>query len=372
MVHNLASQQTPEKSSFFIKNFKSMVTLSSFRDHGLEVLKGFVMMLVVMGHLTTGDFIPYENLWYENLKQSLYSFHMPLFFILSGIIFQLQINNLKKKTRPHFDFKYQYFNFIIERSKRLLLPFLIMGVVITVAKFLFQPPAALGAPPLSLQSGLLKIIYETEQSPTRFIWFLCVLYILSVILFPVGVFVKNVKSPILFVTVILFFILFFLSPHLPDIIYLNRLGRHAIFFVVGLIISYNFVTITEFFKKILPLSIILFGILLSIAISYDSSNIMRHSLTGVISAMVFLPLCSLFTGNVALFLKVIGKYSFVIFLFNLPFIGITKMLIYKTIGFNGYIFNYTVFIIYLSGIICPILLKIFVLDKIPIINHYTN
>jgi fucose 4-O-acetylase-like acetyltransferase len=358
--------------SFFVRKFKLMMQTSSSRVQELETLKGFIMIFVVMGHLTTGNIIPHENLWYENLKQCLYSFHMPLFFILSGIIFQLQINSLKQRTLPYFNFWHQYLRFIVERSKRLLIPFLIMGIAITIAKFLFQPPPELGGNPFGLSSGLLKIIYETEQSPTRFIWFLFVLYALSIMLFPIAVFVKNVKSPLLLLTTHIFLILFLLSPYLPDIMYGNRLGRHAIFFVVGLMVSYNLVSITEFCKKILPLSIVLFGILLSVAISYDSSNVMRHSLTGIVSAMVFLPLCSFFTGNSALFLKIIGKYSFVIFLFNLPFIGITKMVILKTIGFNGYIFNYTVFIIYLSGILSPILLKIFILDKIPIINHYTN
>lgn len=361
-------------SNLFIKTFKSMMLLSASRDSTLEVLKGFVMLLVVMGHLTTGDIIPHQNLWYENLKQAIYSFHMPLFFILSGIIFQMQSRYLVNNQESLSNLKSIYLNYIIERSKRLLVPFLIIGVFITLAKYIFQPPPELGAAPLSLPMGLLRIIYETEQSPTRFIWFLFVLYILSIIFLPFIIrFDKYARRNLILVGVLVMFLgLFFISPWMADILYFNRFARHAIFFVIGLIVFYKFQEFSDWSKKILPLSLIMFGVLLSISLSYDFSNVARFCFMGLISFIFLLPLCDYFTDYSGLILKIIAKYSFVIFLFNLPFIGLSKMVILKTFGWSPIIFNYTVIFIYLSGIIGPILLKIFIFDKIPIINRYTN
>jgi acyltransferase len=67
------------------------------RDNSIDIAKGLGVFLVIWGHLNTPT--PYLNI---------YSFHMPLFFLLSGIFHKQQIS---------------FSNLIQTRSRSLLLPY---------------------------------------------------------------------------------------------------------------------------------------------------------------------------------------------------------------------------------------------------------
>lgn len=66
------------------------------RDKTIDVLKGIGIILVVIGHSGC------PNL----LKDFIYSFHMPLFFIASGYFFNENYLESKKK---YFEKKYKAF-----------------------------------------------------------------------------------------------------------------------------------------------------------------------------------------------------------------------------------------------------------------------
>lgn len=63
---------------------------TSYRDATFDVMKGVAILLVIVGHLhqsaDVGDLFVYKA-----IKRCIFSFHMPLFFILAGYFF-------KKKT----------------------------------------------------------------------------------------------------------------------------------------------------------------------------------------------------------------------------------------------------------------------------------
>jgi fucose 4-O-acetylase-like acetyltransferase len=58
--------------------------MNSTRDYHLDALKGFAIILVVVGHITA--YSKPENLNDNVLFQLIYSFHMPLFFFISGYL----------------------------------------------------------------------------------------------------------------------------------------------------------------------------------------------------------------------------------------------------------------------------------------------
>lgn len=95
----------------------------------IDQLKGFAMILVVAGHVM--EFCLY-NKEYSFLHDIIYSFHMPLFAFLSGLVFTTL-----------FDYK-QVAIKIAKQSCRLLVPFFSMGIVYICTirsgeSFLFQP-----------------------------------------------------------------------------------------------------------------------------------------------------------------------------------------------------------------------------------------
>lgn len=53
------------------------------RLHYLDALKGFLIILVILGHSIQYKIIDYQN---DVLFRIIYSFHMPLFFLISGFL----------------------------------------------------------------------------------------------------------------------------------------------------------------------------------------------------------------------------------------------------------------------------------------------
>ena len=76
------------------------------RDISVDILKGIGIILVVVGHANCP----------QNLRNIIYSFHMPLFFICSGLFFSF-------KDADDFN------GFLIRRIKRLYFPFVKWSVI---------------------------------------------------------------------------------------------------------------------------------------------------------------------------------------------------------------------------------------------------
>lgn len=83
---------------------------SSGRKQYLDIAKGIGIVLVVLGHC------PHV---YNPLKQWIYAFHMPLFFIISGMVW----NKESHERRGYFSKE-----FVIDRLRRLIVPCYIWGI----------------------------------------------------------------------------------------------------------------------------------------------------------------------------------------------------------------------------------------------------
>lgn len=75
----------------------------------IDILRGIGAILVVIGHLVPSD---------GNVKVYIYAFHMPLFFFLSGFLF----NNKK-------DFK----TYLKGNLKSLILPYFLFNIIALIA-----------------------------------------------------------------------------------------------------------------------------------------------------------------------------------------------------------------------------------------------
>ncbi len=81
------------------------------RKQYLDIAKGIGIILVVIGHCPQV---------YNPLKQWIYAFHMPLFFIISGMVW----NRESHEKRGFFTRK-----FVVDKLKRLIIPCYIWGVL---------------------------------------------------------------------------------------------------------------------------------------------------------------------------------------------------------------------------------------------------
>lgn len=93
-------------------------------NHVISMMSLIGIILVVFGHSGFEEPIVMERLLYFHTW--VYSFHMPLFFFISGYLFALTNNDFKCIKTDQFLYK---------KFKRLYIPYLILGLVIFAIKF---------------------------------------------------------------------------------------------------------------------------------------------------------------------------------------------------------------------------------------------
>lgn len=126
----------------------------------------FATLLVVIGHADIT--LDYKDLW---IHKWVYSFHMPLFFLVSGFLFAY--------THPENKMKgMRFFPFIWKKVKRLLLPFLFINSVIFVIKSRFVSADLMQHPlTFSFSSWVESLLFH----PIGFMWFLPALFMIFVL-----------------------------------------------------------------------------------------------------------------------------------------------------------------------------------------------
>ncbi|MFT0803629.1 acyltransferase family protein [Bacillus swezeyi] len=130
----------------------------------IDASKGLGIILVVLGHTPTTD-------W---LKTFIFSFHMPLFFFLSGIVYH--------------DANMTFKSFLYKKMKTLLLPYFIFSVLAYLFWFLverhFQFSGSSDVDPVVPFKGIFYSVpdnYMLTHNPA--LWFLTCLFIVEILFF---------------------------------------------------------------------------------------------------------------------------------------------------------------------------------------------
>jgi len=134
------------------------------RIRWVDVAKGWGIILVIYGHITSDFFV----IW-------LYTFHVPLFFFLSGYFF-----NPAKEPVPFFNSK----------VKGLLLPYITLGIP------LFFINICYGLEPLTLLKGY------AIQSRASTLWFIGALFIQFVIAYIIYHWIVSTKNRWILITLL--------------------------------------------------------------------------------------------------------------------------------------------------------------------------
>lgn len=119
----------------------------SNRIQWIDTAKGLGLLCVILGHLK----IPYLSTW-------IYTFHMPLFFFLSGLVFS--------------GGKYHVREFVIRRIKSLVLPYFTLGGVIFLFFCLIY---LIRSEPIEAYGQMLRNFLVQEHFWT--VWFLACLFL---------------------------------------------------------------------------------------------------------------------------------------------------------------------------------------------------
>lgn len=141
------------------------------RNKQMALMSLFAMILVVIGHSDiTSD---YKELW---IFRWVYSFHMPLFFFISGFLFCL--TNPVERLR-----KTSYTAFMRRKGVRLLLPFFFINSLIFLIKALIIHDTAMMQHPVSFSWD--SFVDSTFFHPIGFMWFLPCLFVIFAMAYPI-------------------------------------------------------------------------------------------------------------------------------------------------------------------------------------------
>lgn len=153
------------------------------RIEAIDIAKGLGILLVVTGH----SGMPDKAQWW------IWSFHMPLFFFISGLFFSPD--------------KYKTFDFLLQKKgQSLLLPYLYFTLIVLVLKYILDPVTFPGVLKYTITDGWGGIA----------LWFLPVLFFTELLFWLVSTRVKRaLLLSVLFLFSIVGYFISLKSVHLP-------------------------------------------------------------------------------------------------------------------------------------------------------------
>lgn len=210
------------------------------KNKQIVLLTLFAMTLVVIGHSDiTNDF---KELW---IYKWVYSFHMPLFFFISGFLFCLTMPLVKLKNT-------KFITFIQKKAIRLLIPFLFINTIIYFIKTTFVKDSSMMQHPVTL--NVMSAIDATFLNPMGFMWFLPTLFSMFMMVFPLWKFLKtndiskNVVLSIIFIMILIVCLTDFFLPKISFMQFSKAL-HYLVYFLLGILYCDYKPLIDEIIKK---------------------------------------------------------------------------------------------------------------------------
>jgi len=189
------------------------------------ILRVIAIILVVLGHSLRNMEAPNLHLFFPYytseievfIKNYIYSFHMPLFFFISGYVFYF-INTKKEKN-------YSISIELKKKFKRLIIPLYATSFLILLpTMFIFG----------NLNISILKqSIFMLQMVSNDHLWFLEALFLIFILIIPISSYVKKQKIFTLIVIVGLTILLYINIP--LHVSFLSILFKYLPYFVLGII-----------------------------------------------------------------------------------------------------------------------------------------
>ncbi|BCZ44058.1 O-acetyltransferase [Clostridium gelidum] len=279
----------------------------------LDIAKGISIMLVAFGHIVSNE----SNI----IRIWLYSFHMPLFFIISGCL--LNLTNNKRTLRE----------FIMKKIPSLLLPYLSFAII----NYFFLMAVAWRGHYLTLQLAIDHVVYIFKLCGRSAIWFLPCIFISEVSFKLINENISNFIIKIS-ITTLIFIIPFFIKAQ-PDTLLLSLLRSCTAigFITIG---NYLFNIITKINLSNLQL---VFIFLVNIFLTYVNgavdlfelkfNNPVYYTINSIIGTLAIIFLSKKLNENKAL--EYYGKNSLIVMGTHIMLISVYNVTLAKI--FNSYI-----------------------------------
>lgn len=280
----------------------------------VDYAKGIAIILVVYRHILIGiersgiD----VSVWLRNANEIVYSFRMPLFFILSGIFISRTIE------------KYQGNAFIKLKSKTILYPYLVWGVIqITIQIVLSQYTNS--------QRGLVDYTYLiVNPRAIDQLWYLLALFNSSILFFLLSGVLKLNKWILLTISLGLYSV----SELIEHISLFHDLFYYFFFLVLGHVFKQVFIddTYRHYLKspKILLLSLPFFFASQWYWLSHQDMNLILFIPITLIGCFVIYSISFILAErNWFSVITIAGKHSLQIYLMHLLVVSMIRIIMVK-------------------------------------------
>jgi|GEM_PF-664409 len=342
----------------------------------LDRAKGLAILLVVFGHLVP-DADPQGLTWYDPLRIAIYLFHMPFFMYLSGYV---TFWSKAADTPPG-----RWATLIQRRASRLLVPFFGFGLAILLAKLVAVHLMHVDNVPQGLLPGLDSLFVHTAHSPATSVWYIGCLFVYVIATPPLlrlpGLRRLGAWGPeitLLAIALLLYVI------QAPAIVYMDRVCRFFIFFVIGGLAARGGDRWWRLIDRLwMPALVVLIAFLgwasyggIQFDWGADAADHLPYKacmlLAGVLSMVALHGLCRNATVARQAWLVFVGNMCFAIYLLNTICLGLTKGIMLKFFQWNAQDFPIVASTMMLAGVFGPILIKRYVLCWIPPLDRITD
>lgn len=277
----------------------------------IDRTKGLAIILVVVGHLVARRFPPGPGIeWYVLTKEAIYTFHMPLFIAVSGLVYGL---SWRPGAGVGDDLRDAW-----HRVLRLLPAYLLAGLAVFFGKLAFQTVTP--AVDNKIQDGAGEVLTLVSQPTVSYCGFLWYIYALSIlfVFFPLAH--RAVRGRIGWLLPIT--AAFWLLPSTTWFAW-GSLRILSLFFVIGVIAGRHHDLTRRWLGKLwLPALAFFLAVLLPAGL-YDEPSIRVFA---AMLSIIALPGLMQATESWSLrMLETLGRYTLIIYLTNTAFIGLVKV-----------------------------------------------
>ncbi|MDR0537816.1 MAG: acyltransferase family protein [Tannerellaceae bacterium] len=302
----------------------------------IDIAKGIGIILVVYGHVMRGlnsaslidkDFFIYSDL-------IVYSFHMPLFFFISGLFFMKSIERYKLKQ------------FLVEKCKTLLYPYTIyslfqMGVMVLLSNY-------------TNGEEDINSLYTCLLVPKAQFWFLFALFFINLLN---ALMLSINKKRCLWLSIIIGFI-YYLFP--VDLFMFSETFKYLIFFNMGILAKYVLeIKLTFKHKYFIVLCTFILVLEYFYIFKISENPFLPFIISMVGTIMVLYLALSRLQNNLLLFL--IGKHSLEIYLLHILFLAGCRILLNNIFNIQNSLIHIALGT--LCGLFFPLFISVFINKK---------
>ncbi|HFZ8995334.1 TPA: acyltransferase family protein [Citrobacter freundii] len=309
------------------------------REQWVDYAKGIGIILVVVGHVnrgldSSGIFI--SESFFKLFDSIIYSFHMPLFFFLSGLFF---IKSIEKAGKAKF---------VVKKLETIAYPYVLWSIIQGLVAVLLSRFT-------NAKTDIMSV-FSFPVEPIAQFWFLYALFMIFMV--ACIIYNKRYFTSYLPVITLVSFFLYIYSDNIGNAFHADFITKNSIFFFAGVMFSTVRMSAksSQFSLITLAISFILFC---AIQYKFHFMDGMFYDDIGIstffvaIISIFFVFCLSTVLGMVGIEpLRKIGEYSMIIFLVHILAGSGTRIILSKFLGVDNWYLH--IIVGTAAGVVLPI------------------